>query len=106
MAYLDGIAVESTLRRIAGTARGSLIAFDYFSTEPLTSRPLYWRHARWGTAAAGEPVKFGIDGTPPIGERLAELLRRCGLSLDENRTLGKETEGRRAWGGFAVAVVK
>ena len=38
-------------------------------------------------------------------ERLAEFLRSCGLSLSEQRTLGQETEGERAWGGFAVAIV-
>jgi hypothetical protein len=58
-----------------------------------------------GTRANGEPLKFGIDSTPS-SERLAELLRSCGLSLSEQRTLGKKTEGKRAWGGFAVAIVK
>lgn len=104
--YLDKEAVEATLRKIAGTARGSIVAFDYFTTEPIESRALYWRYARAMTRAAGEPLKFGIDSTPPVRKRLAELLRSCGLSLSEYRTLGKETEGRRAWGGFAIAVVK
>jgi hypothetical protein len=43
---------------------------------------------------------------PPAGERLAEFLRSCGLTLAEYHTLGEETEGRRAWGGFAVTVVQ
>lgn len=104
--YLDWEAVEDTLRKIASTARGSLVAFDYFTTEVLESRALYWRFARASTRAGGEPLKFGIDSTPPSSERLAELLRSCGLSLGEHRTLGKETEGKRAWGGFAIAIVK
>jgi len=58
------------------------------------------------TRAAGEPLTFGIDSTPPSRERLAELLRVCGLSLVEQRTLGQGTEGKRAWGGFATAIVK
>ena len=41
--YLDREAVENTLRKIAGTARGSVIAFDYFSTELLEDRSLLWR---------------------------------------------------------------
>jgi methyltransferase (TIGR00027 family) len=106
MMYLDREAVEATLRKIASTAKGSVVAFDYFTTEPLESQALYWRYARTMTRAAGEPLTFGIDSTPPSGERLAEVLRSCGLSLGEQRTLGRETEGARAWGGFATAIVK
>lgn len=104
--YLDREAVESTLRKIASTAIGSVLTFDYMTTEPLESQVLYWRYARAGTRVAGEPLKFGIDSTPPSSERIAEFLRSCGLSLDEHRTLGQETEGKRAWGGFAIAIVK
>jgi O-methyltransferase involved in polyketide biosynthesis len=104
--YLDREAVEDTLRKIASIAKGSVVVFDYFSTEPLESQALYWRHARAGTRAGGEPLKFGIDSTPPSSKRLAELLRSCGLSLGEQRTLGQETKGKRTWGGFATAIVK
>jgi methyltransferase (TIGR00027 family) len=105
MMYLTTEAVEATLRKIAGTAKGSVVAFDYITTEPLESQALYYRYARAATRAAGEPVKFGIDSTPPSRERLAEFLRSCGLSLGEQRTLGQETNGKRAWGGFATATV-
>ncbi len=104
--YLDREAVEDTLSKIDGTARGSVVAFDYLTTEPLEPQALYWRYARAGTKAAGEPLTFGIDSTPPSGERLAEFIRSCRLSLGEQRTLGQETEGKRAWGGFATAIVK
>jgi methyltransferase (TIGR00027 family) len=106
MIYLDRKAVEATLRKIASTAKGSVVAFDYFTTEPLESKALYWRYGRMATRAAGEPLKFGIDSTSPSRERLVEFLRSCGLSLIEQRTLGQETEGKRAWGGFAIAIVK
>ncbi len=95
--YLDRAAAEDTFRKIGSTANGSLVAFDYFTTEPLTSRSLYWRYGRAGTKAAGEPLKFGIDSTPPSRERLTEFLRACGLSLQEQRTLGKEGDGKRSW---------
>lgn len=104
--YLDKEAVEATLRKIAGTAKGSVIAFDYFTTEAIDSKSLYWRYARAATKAAGEPLKFGIDSRPPSRERLAELLQSCGLALIEQRTLGDEREGKRAWGGFAIASAK
>jgi methyltransferase (TIGR00027 family) len=103
--YLERAAVEATLRKIASTAKESVVAFDYFTTEALTSRALYWRYGRFATKAAGEPLKFGVDSSPPSSKRLAELLQSCGLGLGEQRTLGRETDGERAWGGFATALV-
>lgn len=103
--YLDEDAVESTLRRIAGLAKGTAVAFDYFTTEALESKAVYWRYARATTRYVGEPLKFGIDATPPSEERLAEFLRTRGLSLVGHELLGQETSERRAWGGFAVATV-
>ena len=35
--YLDRAAIEDTLRKIAATAPGSVVAFDYFTSEALTS---------------------------------------------------------------------
>jgi len=105
MVYLDREAVEDTLRKVASCATGSVLVFDYFTTVPRDSNALYWRYGRAATQAAGEPFKFGVDSTPPSRERLSELLRSCGLTLLEQRTLGRETETERAWGGFAVAVV-
>ena len=55
MVYLDKQAVEDTLRRIAGTAKGSIVAFDYMTTVPLVSRDLYWRYARAGTEPQENP---------------------------------------------------
>lgn len=51
-------------------------------------------------------LKFGIDRTSPSLERLAELLRSCGRSLVEQRALERQTHGKRAWGGFATAIVE
>jgi hypothetical protein len=44
--YLNWEAAEATMHKIAGTAKGSVVAFDYFATEPLESQALYWRYAR------------------------------------------------------------
>ena len=104
--YLDRVAVEDSLRKIASTAQGSLVAFDYFTSEVLKSKALLMRSIRASLSAGGEPLKFGVDSRPPSRERLAELLRSCGLSLSEQRTLGAETDGKRAWGGFAIAAVQ
>jgi len=41
--YLEREAVESTLRKIAGTARGTVVAFDYVSSQLLESRSLFMR---------------------------------------------------------------
>jgi hypothetical protein len=80
-----------------------VLLFDYFTTEPLRSRALYWRFGRATTRAAREPLRFGIDSTPPTRARLTELLEPCGLTLADQRTFGDETGGKRAWGGFAIA---
>jgi O-methyltransferase involved in polyketide biosynthesis len=103
--YLDREAVEDTLRKIGSCAAGSIVAFDYFTSEALSSQELYWRFARMSTRAVGEPLKFGVESRPPTSERLAELLQPCGLSLIEQHILGKETGKERAWGGFALAIV-
>lgn len=104
--YLDREAVADTLCKIARTARGSVVAFDYFTTEILKSQALYLRTVRASLSAGGEPLKFGIDSTPPLSARLAEFLQSCGLTLVEQHTLGQETRGKHAWGGYALAIVK
>jgi len=103
--YLDREAVEDTLRKVASCAKGTLLAFDYYTSVSLESDAAYWRFARASTKAAGEPLKFGVDSTPPSRERVSELLQSCGLALLEQRTLGRESQTERAWGGFAIAVV-
>ena len=103
--YLDQEAVEDTFRKVASTASGSVIAFDYFTSEILESRALYLRMVRKSLLAGGEPLKFGIESTPPLSERVTKLLQSCGLTLVEQHTVGQETEGKRALGGFAIAIV-
>ena len=103
--YLDREAVESTLRTIAGTACGSVVAFDYLTTDTLESRSLYMRYARAALDAVGEPWRFGMESTPPVREQVAALLEACGLSMSEHRNVGQETDRKHAGGGFVVAVV-
>jgi len=104
--YLDREAIEDTLRKVATCAKGTLLAFDYYTTVSLESNGTYWRFARASTKSVGEQLKFGVDSTPPSRERLSELLESCGLALLEQRTLGRDTELERAWGGFAIAIVE
>ena len=103
--YLERSAVLDTLRKIASCAAGSSVVFDYFSSVPLTSRSLYMRYARAATRYVGEPLKFGVDATPPIERRIAELLEGVGLALGEHQTIGSELNGKRAFGGLVRAVV-
>jgi len=83
---------------------GHAIAFDHFTSEVLRSPNLYMRYARAATRAAREPLTFGIDSTPPLRERVTELVERCGLALLEQHTLG-ERATVRARGGFVLAGV-
>ena len=39
--YVNWAAIEDTLRKIAGTAKGRLVAFDYVTTEVLESQARY-----------------------------------------------------------------
>lgn len=103
--YLDRKAVEDTLRKIAGLAPGTVVAFDHFTTEVLDSNSLMMRSIRASLGAGGEPLKFGIEATPPLRNQVVALLGSCGLEMIEQRTLGDETGGKRAWGGFVVAGV-
>jgi len=103
--YLRREAVESTLRKIAGTAAGSVVAFDYFSAELIESRSFFMRYARAAIGAVGESWHFGIDNTPPARTRVAEFLASCGLVLEEQRNFGPETDRERAMAGFATAIV-
>jgi methyltransferase (TIGR00027 family) len=103
--YLDRESVESTLRKIASTASGSVVAFDYLSTEMIETRSLFMRYARITINATGEPWRFGIDNTPPVRERVAALVESCGLSLEEQLNFGQEGDGKRATAGFATAIV-
>lgn len=103
--YLDREAVESTLRKIAATASGSVVAFDYFSAELIEDRSLIMRYIRAVVNAVGEPFRFGIDSTPPVRQRVAAFLESCGLSLEEQRNFGQETNRKHAMAGFATAIV-
>ena len=102
--YLDRESVERTLRQIAGTAAGTVVAFDYLSTEVIQSRSLFMRYARAVINATGEPWRFGIDNTPPIRDRVAAFVESCGLTLEEQRDFGPEADGRRALAGFVTAI--
>jgi methyltransferase (TIGR00027 family) len=105
--YLARAAVERTLRAIAGTARGSVVAFDYFAADLLEQRSLFWRYARAVLNLVGEPLgTFGIDSTPPVRQRVAAFLASCGLSMEEQRNFGAETDRTPAKAGFTTAVVE
>jgi methyltransferase (TIGR00027 family) len=104
--YLDREAVVDTLRTIAGTASGTVVAFDYFAADLLQSRSLFMRYARAVLNAFGEPFgTFGIDHTPPARKQVVAFLKSCGLSLEEHRNFGQETGSKRAMAGFAIATV-
>ncbi|MDF9751969.1 SAM-dependent methyltransferase [Arthrobacter sp. ES3-54] len=103
--YLDRDSVGATLSRIAGTAAGSVVAFDYFSGETIASRSPYMRYARAAARFVGEPLTFGIDNTPPARKSAADFVGSFGLELEEHRNFGRETRRRSAPAGFVTAVV-
>jgi O-methyltransferase involved in polyketide biosynthesis len=103
--YLDREAVEGTLRKIASTASGSVVAFDYFNSDFIEGRSLFMRYARATLNAIGEPFRFGIESPPPASKHVAAFLTSCGLSMEEQRNFGPETERKPAVAGFTIAIV-
>ncbi len=103
--YLDRESVSATLRRIADSAPGSVVAFDYFASKTIASRSPYMRYARAAARFVGEPLTFGIDNTPPARKSAADFVGSFGLALEEHRNFGRETRRRSAPAGFVTAVV-
>ena len=103
--YLDREAVESTLRKIAETASGSIVAFDYFHADLIHAQSPFWRYARAVTNAIGEPFRFGIESKKPSSKYVAAFLASCGLSMEEQRNFGPETDRKPAMAGFTTAIV-
>jgi methyltransferase (TIGR00027 family) len=103
--YLDREAVISTLRKIAGTASGNVVAFDYFHADLIEAGSLFWLYARAVTNVIGEPFRFGIESTKPSSKSVAAFLTSCGLSMEEQRNFGPETDRKPAVGGFTTAIV-
>jgi len=62
---------------------------------------LSMRYARAALNAVGEPLRFGIESTLPVPKHVAAFLQSCGLSLEEQRNFGQETDRKHAIGGFA-----
>lgn len=106
MMYLDRVAVESTLRTFAGSAIGSVVAFDYFSSEHLASQPLSMRIARSGLKVSGESLRFGIPTSPSPNLKVAAFLAANGLTMERQRDIARDPGGRFALAGMAIAVVK
>ena len=103
--YLDREAVEKTLRMIASTASGSVVAFDYFNADISKSQSFSMRYTRAVLNATGEPLTFGIESAPPSSKHVAEFLKSCGLSMAEQRKFGEEADRKPAMAGFTTAIV-
>jgi O-methyltransferase involved in polyketide biosynthesis len=76
--YLDREAFKGTLRKIASTAKGSIVAFDYFTSEMLESPALSMRSVRASLNAGGEPLKFGVERLRCLAAR--RFFEQSGLS--------------------------
>ena len=104
--YLSREAMEKTFQTIATIAPGSVVVFDY-----ATEAVLKFRRSPLGLVAKAilkavrESQTFWISSEPPVKNNLAALLDGYGLSLREHLNYGRETKGKRAFGGLAAAVV-
>ena len=57
------------------------------------------------TNAIGEPFIFGIESTKPSSKHVAAFLASCGLTMEEQRNFGRETDSKPAMAGFTTAIV-
>ena len=105
--YLSREAMEKTLRTIAMSAPGSVVAFDYATDAviKLHRKPLGRLHKAI-LKFVRESQTFWIPSDPPVKETLATLMDSYGLSLREHLPWGHETKRRPLPGGLATAVVK
>ena len=106
--YLDGGAVESTLRTIASLAPGSVVAFDYLAKELVEDRSAVGRYVQAALRAMGEPWTFGVQtrspGHPvPDPAPLLALLGACGLSLVQQQLVWQDLRKKRVAAGFVAA---
>lgn len=102
--YLRRESVEKTLRQIGTLAPGSVLAFDYLSSDSLAPSSLAGRYTMEALKRGGEPWTFGLDTTPPIWDRVVELLEPYGLTLLEHRRFAPAEGEERTDGGFAIAL--
>ena len=102
--YLPIDAVETTLREVAQLARGSRIAFDFYSLELTDAKPPFeklGKRMEKGAKFYGyEPFRSGVSTNPPSRTHIESLLEAQGLELAEYEPYGPEDE---AWGGLALA---
>jgi hypothetical protein len=82
-----------------------VVAFDYFNADLIEAKGLYMNYAKAVLNAIGEPWRFGIESTPPARKHVAAFLTSCGLSMEEQRNFGQETDRKPAMAGFTTAIV-
>jgi len=78
---------------------------DYFNADLIESQSLSMRYTRAVLNATGEPLTFGIVSAPPSSKHVAAFLASCGLSMEEQRNFGEETDRKPAMAGFTTAIV-
>ncbi len=95
--YLSDTDLEATLRDIASTAPGSVLAFDYLSLELIERRA---PHAEIGTKLhasveknyPNEPLKSGISTASPARAKVVSFLAEVGLALVDYEPFGAPDE--------------
>jgi methyltransferase (TIGR00027 family) len=104
--YLSREAMEETFRTIATMASDSVVVFDYATIENIKAnrRPLGLL-TKAILKSVCESQTFWISSEPPVKNNVAALMDVYGLSLREHLNYGRETKGKRSFGGLVAAVV-
>ena len=107
--YLDDAAVDKTLAEVAGLARGSRIAFDFFSRELVFGRKPYMVMGKYMKYALksfyGESMHFGISTAAPARQQVLDFFEGRGLEVESFESLGRESGRGTPIGGSIVAAV-
>ena len=107
--YLKRDNVAAILRLIGErAATGSVVTFDFLTDRYLRSGPataLYGAAMKPLMKYVGESIRFTLDGTPPLRERLAAFLAEQRLMIGDFRALGSGSPEKPAFAGVVVAFV-
>ena len=106
--YLQEHTVAKTLNTVATrSCPGSLLAFDYFSTDYVSGKTLLYKILKHRFKKMGEPLLFGIDTTLSAKKKASDYIQTQGLTLKSYQTYTPHTpEAQKpSFGGIVVAEV-
>mmetsp|Transcript_17723 Transcript_17723/g.31618 ORF Transcript_17723/g.31618 Transcript_17723/m.31618 type:complete len:349 (+) Transcript_17723:54-1100(+) len=79
--YLTADIVNLTLKKMTRCGSGSILVFDYLSSDTVNKQSLFYCVIRRLFEWIGEPLLFGIDMDPPAESHALPWLKEAGLRM-------------------------